>query len=215
MALQSDNLEDQSSWFSYIFLTYLDPIFVIGNSRALEFSDLKGIADQDRSDKLYAKFAVVWEKELTIPRKKRYLWPVIWKTVGYTNVSFAVLLFAISAAFQIAPIYILNLLVRYFSGLLELSTTIVWLLVCLLFVLPLVSSITLAHSNILMVHIGAQVRNLLIGIIYRKTLRLSSAGRQFISTGRIVTMFSADTNQMKTYFLYFNNFYCAPLSTAN
>ena len=213
-SVYDSNMEESSSWLSYLFMTYLDGLFKIGNERTLKLSDLKGIAQQDKSEVLQAKFSAVWDEEMQNNNKKKTLWPLIWRTVGYRNVSIAVILFGISAGIQFGPVLILTKLVKYFTGLEDMSLEMAWMWVCMLFVLPIISSVTLVHSNIIMAHIAAQVRNLLIGVIYRKTLRLSSASRQLISTGRIVTMFSADTNLVKIYLGFFNNFYCAPLQIA-
>ena len=84
-------------------------------------------------------------------------------------------------------------------------------MVALLFVFPLVSSIALAHSNAIMAHIGAQTRNMLIDVLYRKSLTISPAKKLEISTGRILTMFSDDTNQIRNFLFFLNNFALAPL----
>ena len=96
-------------------------------------------------------------------------------------------------------------------GVETLNTEQLWILVCLLFIFPLVSSVTLAHSNAIMAHIGCQVRNMLIDAIYRKSLTISPAKKLSISTGRILTMFSDDTNQIRNFLFFLNNAALAPL----
>ena len=206
----SKNLEEDSNWFQWLFITYLDNLFAKGYTRPLEQEDLGSITSYERADLAYARFRKVFDEEIKKnPNAK--LWHMIWKTVGYWKLYLAIFLFAVSAAVQFGPVLILTQLVKYLAGYITLSTVEVWVFVCLLFVLPMVQSILLAHSNIIMVHCGAEVRNFLICAIYRKSLVLSSSSRQTISTGRIVTMFSEDTNQIRNFLFFLANTIVAPL----
>lgn len=123
----------------------------------------------------------------------------------------AVILFGISASLQLGPVLILTRLVNYFSGVQDYSKQSLWIMVSLLFAFPLFSSIALAHSNAIMANIGAQTRNMLIDALYRKSLTISSAKKLEISTGRILTMFSDDTNQIRNFLFFVNNAILAPL----
>eukprot|EP01033_Poteriospumella_lacustris_P004212 gene4212-3005_t len=204
------SIEEKSNWFSFISMTYLDPIFIAGHKRALEMEDLGGIPKNNRADVLHARFTANYEKQRHLPTEKRSLWHALWLTVGYWRLALALILFGCSAALQYGPVMILNLLVKYFDGSSSLNKGQLWILVALLFVFPLASSIFLAHSNAIMANIGAQVRNTLINIIYRKALTISSAKRQAISTGRIITMFSDDTNQIRNFLIFLCNIVVAP-----
>lgn len=148
------SLEESAGILSYIFLTYLDPIFAKGNLRPLELSDLGSISTQDRSDHLYTRFVAEYEKERVKPLEKRSLWYALWRTVGYSKLVFALLLFCVSAAFQFGPVLILTRLVRHFAGMEEMDDVGVWLCVAFLFLFPMITSITLAHSNQIMAHLG-------------------------------------------------------------
>jgi ABC-type multidrug transport system fused ATPase/permease subunit len=209
---QGPSIEDSSSWLSYVFLTFLDGIFAKGYRQTLELSDLGGISKQDKSDTLHERFKVKYEKECkNHPLHKRSLWSVLWRTVGYWKLMLSILLFCISAALQFGPVMILNRLVRYFQGVQYYSDVQLWIMVALLLVFPVIGAMCLAHSNAIMAHLGAQIRNTLIGVIYRKALTVSPYRRQAISTGRIITMFSDDTNQVKNFLFFLNNSVCSPL----
>eukprot|EP01033_Poteriospumella_lacustris_P004219 gene4219-3010_t len=204
------SMEEKSNWFTYMMMTYLDPIFAVGYQRTLELEDLGGVPKNNRADVLHAKFMKSYEKQKHLPINKRSLWHALWLTVGYWRVTLAMIFFGFSAALQLGPVMVLNRMVKHFQGSSPLNKGQLWILVALLFVFPILSSIFLAHSNAIMANIGAQVRNTLIDIIYRKALTISSAKRQAISTGRIITMFSDDTNQIRNFLFFMNNAVLAP-----
>lgn len=210
-------LEEGSSWLSRCFMSYMDGLFAKGYHTTLELSDLGGINEDDKSAGLQKKFQKAWEEALESVKgteKKPSMWGVLWRTIGLWRLGLALLYFLVSAAVQFGPVVILNALVKYMQGDLELTTAQAWLLVAALFIFPMISSITLAHSNAVMAHCGAQIRNTLIGAIYRKSLTLSPASRQEISTGRIVTMFSENTNQIRLFMYFVCNTIVAPIQIA-
>jgi ATP-binding cassette subfamily C (CFTR/MRP) protein 1 len=210
-ATELPSLEEGTNIFSYVFLGHLSRLFTVGYNRELQPADLGGVSTQDRADLLYAAFIKHFDVERAKPREKRSLWGVLWRTVGYHKLFLALVLFGFSAALQFGPVIILTHLVKYFAGVEEISDSTLWIIISMLFVFPMVGSIALAHSNAIMAHIGAQVRNILIGIIYRKALTISPAKKQSISTGRILTMFSDDTNQIRQFLFFLNNSVIAPL----
>ena len=67
-----------------------------------------------------------------------------------------------------------------------------------------------AKSNVIMSHISAEFRNVLVNKIYRKAILLSPAARQKSSTGQIITMFSNDTKQLQLFLFFMNNALVAP-----
>jgi ATP-binding cassette subfamily C (CFTR/MRP) protein 1 len=205
------NIEESSSWFSWTFMIYLDKLFSVGNVRTLELNDLGQISTQDKTELLYEKFTKFYEEESKKPIHKRSLWIPLLKTVGYGKIFVALIFFMISAGVQIGPVLILKRLVRHFEGIQEYTREQVWIMVALLFIFPMVSSLTLAHSNIIMSHGGCQARNTLVNVIYRKSLLVSPYSRQLVGSGKIITMFSDDTNQIRSFFYFMCNSICAPL----
>ena len=211
--LEKPNLEVGASWFSFILMTYFDPVLKLGAQKPLELKDLGGIAPGDKAEGLYKKFAVTFKEERALNPDVK-LWRILWMTIGYWKFYAAIGLFMLSAACQFGPVLLLSSLVEYFAGYRELKTWEVWFYVSLLFVFPMVQSILLAHSNNIMAHAGAQVRNCLINAVYRKSMVLSSSSRQAISTGRIITMFSDDTNQLRNFLFFVCNTCVAPFQIA-
>jgi hypothetical protein len=145
------SFEDSSSWLSFTFLSFLDGIFSKGYKQALELQDLGPIGLQDRADLLYQKFTKEYGLESKKPMAKRSLWGVLWRTTGFHKLVGALLLFCISAALNFGPVEILTNLVKYFQGAVHYETWQLWLQCALLFVFPVVGSICLAHSNMIMV----------------------------------------------------------------
>lgn len=195
-------------------MTWLDVLFAKGYEKKLELTDLGLISEQDKSEMLYQKFSRFFAKECSKPFAKRSLWHVLWQTVSYWKLFVAMVLFLVSAAVQFGPVLILTRLVKHFAGVSPLNIVQLWILVVLLFVFPMITSITLAHSNAIMAHLGAQMRNTLVGVIYRKSLVISSFKRQSLTTGRIITMFSDDTNQIRQFLFFLNNSLGAPFQIA-
>lgn len=197
--------EDQASTVSFLFLLFLNPLFEKGNQRTLELTDLGATSRQDRADLLYSKFEVHWKAEEALPLEKRSLWRALFKTVGLWKFILAMVLYAIYTAESFGPVLILNVLVDHFQGSETLSIGVLWLLVVLMFILPMTGSIFAAHSNVILSHIGLQFRNILINKVYRKAQVLSPAARQISSTGQIMNMFSADTATLQRFMYMTNN----------
>ena len=167
---QSNNLEDSAGFFSFIFMTFLDSLFAKGSKKPLEQIDLGTIGNADRSDLLYEKFAQEYDVESKYPLLKRSLWGILWRTTGYVKLVRAIVLYLISAALAFGPVMILTRLVRYFQGVDVYETWELWLQVSLLFIFPVVSSISLAHSNAIMAHVGAQVKIVILSSLLRVIL---------------------------------------------
>lgn len=213
-ALLERAIEDRSGCFSYLLMTYLDRLFATGYKRTLEAEDLGGISQADRADVLYERFKIEYDAECHAQGddvKRRSLWAILFRTISYNRLIAAIALFCVNAAVQFGPVFILTKLVRSSQGVEVYSTASLWVMVALLFVFPVFGSLCLAHSNALMAHLGAQVRNTLICAIYRKTLKISQYQKVLISTGRIVTMFSDDTNQIRQFLYMVCNTIVSPL----
>ena len=204
------NLEESAGFFTFVLMSWLDQLFKKGYSRPLELSDLGEIGKADRSDILHEKFVKEYDIELHKVVAKRSLWGILWRTVGHSRPAIAIGLFFAASALQLGPVLILTRLVEYFQGVDTYEKWELWVMVALLFVFPVIASLCLAHSNAIMGHVGVQIRNILIGAIYRKSLKISPYYKQSISTGRIITMFSDDTSQIRDFLFILNNFVVAP-----
>lgn len=206
------SIEEESNMISNLFLFYLNPLFVKGYKETIELTDLGCTSKQDKPKLLYFEFIKQFELEKHIPLEKRSLWWPLWRTVGYNRLFLAISLYAGYTACSFGPILILTALVQNFSGEAKLSTPLLWILVSLMFILPMLGTLFAAHSNIILAHIGLQFRNILIDAIYRKSLKISSSSRAQTSTGQIVNMFSNDTRQLQGFLFFINNLILAPFT---
>ena len=216
LAAKAVSYEDAAGPISRFFMTYLDPLFKLGHSKpdGLVHEDLGVCSVQDQSLPLHLKFSTEWDKEQKKPRKRQSLWGVLWRTVGYDRICKALLLYATFSAISFGPILILTQLVSHFEGKITLSTTSLWTLVAFMFILPCAATFFCAQSNVILAHIGIQFRNVLIDMIYRKSLKLSPSTKQTTSTGQIVNMFSNDTGQLQRFLFFCNNVALAPFQIA-
>jgi len=144
----------------------------------------------------------------------RSLWKCLWRTIGYYRLFNAMVAYGIYAAAGFGPILLLTRIVSYFMGTLEMSEFQIWIFCVLLFVIPEIGSIAATQNNVIMSHVGIQIRNILISLIFRKSLKLSSASRINTSTGQIVNMFSTDTKQLQSLMYFASMIFFAPIQIA-
>ena len=162
---------------------------------------------------MYEDFEKNWKYEVAnYEYSKRSIWRPLWSTVGYSKLAKALFLHALYSGASFGPILILNQLVQHFDGEITLSTVTLSVFVALIFILPVFGSIVTAQSNIILAHVGLAFRNILINKIYRKSLNLSNASRQTSSTGQIINMFSADSQQIQRFMFFLNNVFLAPVT---
>ena len=132
----------------------------------------------------------------------------IWKL---TNATFCQL---VSAFLTFVPVLILNRLVVFFESGESLSEydefPHPWALVALLGIVTIISSIMAGRSQAIMGHCAVFVRTAVSTLLYRKSLRVSAAGRAKTSTGQVVNMMSNDTAQLQRFLQFSGMFIAAP-----
>uniref|UniRef100_A0A4W5JQ63 ABC transmembrane type-1 domain-containing protein n=1 Tax=Hucho hucho TaxID=62062 RepID=A0A4W5JQ63_9TELE len=62
--------------------------------------------------------------------------------------------------------------------------------------------------------VGMRVKTAVMGLVYRKSLVISSAARQSCTVGEIVNLVSADTQKLMDMVVYFNAVWVAPIEIA-
>lgn len=219
LELQKDSfkevsLEDNANFFSRFLLLYLNPLLQLGSEKALMHEDIGGTSRMDQAGELHTAFEREWKKELQKPADKVSLWFSMIRAIGIGRLCLGIGLYGIYAATTFVPIIILNALVKHFEGIALLPTSLLWIYVALLFVVPMVGSLCSAQNGVVTAHIGVQFRNLLIGALYRKSLILSNSSRQQTSTGQIVNMFSNDTSQIQNLMFFAGMISFAPAQIA-
>ena len=165
--VEGKSAEDKAGFFGRWFYTYLDAIFKVGNERTLMMADLGAVSERDRCAWVESRFDIYWAQEMKLPRRKQSLWRVLWRTVGWDQLFLSLWYYAIYAGVTYGPILIMNALVQDIQGTAPLSTVTTWIFVALMFVLPMLGSITAAMSNAMLAHVSVQFRNVLVTKVRR------------------------------------------------
>jgi len=180
----------------------------------LSLEDLGKVSEGDKTNNLYVRFWEEWKEETKKPVNKRSLWLVLWRAATWCRVAYALGLYVIFSGLGFVPVLILNQMLKYFEGSIDLSTQQIWGLTALMLVVPILASLLAVQSNSILAHIGVDFRNALIAAIFRKSLVLSPSSRAAFSTGQIVNMFSSDTRQIQAFLYFMNNVVMAPPTIA-
>lgn len=135
---------------------------------------------------------------------------------GYGKYKFfvAILYSFMAALLGFVPVLILNSLVKLFESgksIDEYNGVHPWVQVVGLLVLPFTISILQTRHLVLMSHAAVFVRTAVSTMLYRKSLRVSSAGRAQTSTGQVVNMMSNDTAQLQRLLLFCGMILVAPM----
>jgi hypothetical protein len=142
------SFEDDASFWSRLFLMWMNDILKLGAKRRSENSsitvdDLGSCRKNDSSGYIWSKFDAIWRQELADkrdnPSKKLSLWHGLFCTVTYSAVYIMISCHIIYSFALFGPPIILNYLVDHFSGTSELNETTMWVLVLLLLVLPIIA----------------------------------------------------------------------------
>eukprot|EP00546_Thalassionema_frauenfeldii_P010811 CAMPEP_0178930692 /NCGR_PEP_ID=MMETSP0786-20121207/21420_1 /TAXON_ID=186022 /ORGANISM="Thalassionema frauenfeldii, Strain CCMP 1798" /LENGTH=1417 /DNA_ID=CAMNT_0020607335 /DNA_START=51 /DNA_END=4304 /DNA_ORIENTATION=- len=132
-------------------------------------------------------------------------WRIIW----------SIFLYVISALLGFVPVLILNDLVKFFESGDSISDakTFVnpWIEVVGLAIVPLLVSLLQTRNQVIMSHCAVFVRTAVSTMLYRKSLRVSSAARAKTSTGQVVNMMSNDTAQLQRFLQFGGMTLVAPI----
>ena len=79
---------------------------------------------------------------------------------------------------------------------------------------PLIGGFAFSHHNFRMAGVGNRIRSKLMAAIYNKCLRLSNASLQQVSTGRIVTLMSVDTESLRMFVPLMHTLWASPIFIA-
>jgi ATP-binding cassette subfamily C (CFTR/MRP) protein 1 len=114
------------------------------------------------------------------------------------------------------PVLILNDLVKYFQSKGTGSHAYhgyvpPWVEVVALGVTPFLVSILQTRNLTVLNHCAVFVRTAASTLLYRKSLRVSAAGRAKTSTGQVVNMMSNDTQQLQRFLQFAGMILVAPL----
>jgi ABC-type multidrug transport system fused ATPase/permease subunit len=187
------------SWWSILTLSGVNPMLDLGNRRPLEIEDVGVMEERERVAQVYKVFDQHWAEELALDPKKRSLFRALRKSVDAKEQLWGLFLSMIAAGGACGPPLILRALSNHFGGSDVLPKSTLWILVVLLFFVPVICSICTAHSYVIFAHTACMFRSALVPAVYNKSLVLGSQSRSMFSVGRITNLFSTDIINVQTF----------------
>ena len=134
--------EDDAGFISSWLMLFMNKLLSTGSDRTLLHVDLGPINHDDKCANIQVHFDKFWALEQKKPAEKQSLWMVLWRTVGWGKIYFAMWYFLVYAGISFGPILILNALVQHVQRTEILSTGVLWFLVAMIFALPMAGMLT-------------------------------------------------------------------------
>lgn len=195
-----------ASLLSEVFMTWLQPLISLGAKRALEKEDIWEACPEDLCEALQARLVKVYDP-VGCPEQR---------TSFQTPFGLPRIMFALIKTFRKELTIVLASDLVFIGGqaLLSLVAEAIldflngrdnrfhissgyWLVV-MMTLSGLVAMLCFNYAWYVSSRVGANMRSLLMDLIYQKSLRLSSRARQQYTTGEIVTLMSVDTERVFT-----------------
>ncbi|KAF9432051.1 hypothetical protein BGZ76_011324 [Entomortierella beljakovae] len=200
---------EKANLISRLSFHYIQPVMSIGYKRQLQLDDIANLMpEQVKSENSYKSLAATWYKRksqyIALPKDKqakRQPWLLL-KTIAETYgwIGWAPIVIwrvASTTLVYLQPIFLGRILDFMQSSESDnpqpLSDGI--LLAVLMFLTSLFSSIASAQLTQLNAERGMEIRSGLIGLIYRKSLKLSPEARRTQTTGSITNHMSVDSEK--------------------
>lgn len=241
LGVWEESLEDRAGFLSRWLLSYLNPLLALGSHKVLDAKDIGIPPKQDKADRAYASALSAWQEQSekcrainedrkakyeaklakcsTEKQRKRLKQPklkepsiagALVKAFGLTELFIGLVYYVLSALLTFLPVLILSDLVRYFeTG--QRGVIHPWVQVVGLGVIPFTVSLLQTRHQTIYAHCAVFCRTAVSTLLYRKALRVSSAGRAVTSTGQVVNMMSNDTAQLQRFLQFVGMTITAPL----
>ncbi|KAL6604391.1 hypothetical protein LY90DRAFT_663298 [Neocallimastix californiae] len=184
---------------SKITYSWENPLFKVGYHRPLEKNDLyllpPKLTEAYNEDRFYDK----WNKtENKKGKGNANVLKTLVKIFGLKWCSAGVLKLFSDACSTVSPVF-LELLLDHLSNkeATEKEAYKGWVYIFCIFGLQIFSTLIVNYYTNLVNEVGLSIRATLIGIIYRKTLKLSNKERQTIGDGQIINLVSSDTGRLQ------------------
>jgi ABC-type multidrug transport system fused ATPase/permease subunit len=185
-----------SGCYQYLSLSFLHPTFRIGRARSLKDDDLPNISASDSADALHARFTAAWDEEQNnaaeAGRKQPSIIRALLRFSGAWTLGIGWGLSLLTLVMQLLPPLVSKVAIQFVGGEISLSILQQASLVISMTAVMAGNAVFLAVQQRMMRQLGIQIKTALTIAIFRKSLRISSAGRKGQSTGQIATLMSAD-----------------------
>jgi ABC-type multidrug transport system fused ATPase/permease subunit len=195
---------------------FLNDLLTLGARRPLETQDLPPVLPSVSASQTYEAFSAAWEAEKRTASERK-LQPSVYRALRASVLRDwwkSYLAFALASALSFAPPMLLSVLVGDFEDTRDLSDTQRWLVVCGLFVLPLMQSLLLTQHDMFVTRLGYKARSALTAAVYFKSLKLTSAARSASSSGAVTNLMSTDAASVILAAQNANTLWAAPVVVA-
>jgi ATP-binding cassette, subfamily C (CFTR/MRP), member 1 len=192
---KSFSLEDKAASWSQFTLSWFTSLMRKAKHKILDTDDIGEVSKTDESERNFTKLISLWESEVKKKGKQDAKLISVWfKFVG--NDTFLKLFFfaLVDVSFQLlTPLFSMALL-KHLEGTDILNTQQLITTVVCLSISPGLSGIFRGRMLLLAKRKAMQVYAALTTAVYRKTMKLSAAGKASVETGQVINMLSADAS---------------------
>ncbi|CAL8093841.1 unnamed protein product [Calicophoron daubneyi] len=215
--------QETASFLSFMFYSWFTRLSIKGLRKPVQFSDLWRLRSELRSACIMLKVENVWAKLLkkrTQRKSRKNSTPSLVRALAASAWS----MFLISGAYHLASTLLGFLIPTFVSRLINFvearnsgsATVYIWHGYLYAGVLTLLVILrTLFHQQHVHLNfsVGMNVRSAVVGLVYRKALRLSSRARQSYTIGEIVNLMSVDAMMLENTSVQLHALWETPLTT--
>eukprot|EP00026_Physarum_polycephalum_P000614 Phypoly_transcript_00615.p1 GENE.Phypoly_transcript_00615~~Phypoly_transcript_00615.p1 ORF type:complete len:1444 (+),score=207.64 Phypoly_transcript_00615:19-4350(+) len=201
------NPYEAANFFSKFFLVWPGSIVALGYKRPLDFADLWHLTKEDTAETCVAKLEQNWAEQLRKPNPS--LFRAFWAVHGRMFILSGLGKLTQDISVMSAPI-ILYFIIKYLED--KDATVLMGLVwVAAIALVLLCQSLGANLCSFTVTRIANQVRAATTGIVYRKAVRVSSAGKSQFTAGEIQNYQSVDANRIAVLIPLYHLAWSAPL----
>ena len=181
------------------FLMQLNAMMDLGFTRPLQNGDLGTLPADALQSALIGKFNIAFENERKLDADKRSFFRILLYTLGWNRIVLGCFFLLISAGTSFSGPLLLKAISNHLIGIAPLQggRTELWILIALVFIVPIVGSIFSNQSTLIFNYMGIQVRNVMTAVMYKKVISLRCSE---VETGLVINMINVDSKAMETVF---------------
>ncbi|OUM67331.1 hypothetical protein PIROE2DRAFT_40147 [Piromyces sp. E2] len=190
--LPSPNLK--ANILSKILFSWQNKLFKVGYHRPLENNDVYLLEPRLLEERNEERFYKRWNKAIE-KKGKGSVFVTLFKMFGFKLIAMDFIKLFSDIGNNISPLF-LELLLDHLNKKDEEQYK-GWLIVGAIFVIQVFVTISLNNYLRLVFEVALSIRATLIGVIYRKTLKLSNKARLTIGDGQIINLISSDSGRIQ------------------
>ena len=168
----SDNVNPtlKANLLSKMTFWWMNKIFITGNKRPLEVSDLFPLLEEDKSKALTEKLEEEWEKELAKGKqgKRPRFWKALMRVCPWYEYLTIIALVVTDMANRMTLPVLLGFLISYLMGVRELDASFKYILPTFICITSLGRNLAQHHYQNRSALLGMRFRTAATGILYKK-----------------------------------------------